>query len=106
MIDALKQRLHAKSATLLMGLETRLDRIMYYWLGFAALASAIRIATSPIHAVPDFATFAPYLLLILAPAVSLVLALRWFADGDTMPQPTLRLARVGNWRDATAGEAQ
>jgi hypothetical protein len=106
MIDALKQRLHAKSATLLLGLESRLDRIMYFWLGFAALASMVRIATSPIHAMPDFATFAPYLLLIFAPAVSMVLALRWFADGDHMPQPAMRLSRVGKWRDVTAGEAR
>ena len=49
MIDALKQRLHAKSAALLVTLETRLDRIMLGWLALAGLASALRIALSPIR---------------------------------------------------------
>ena len=106
MIDALKQRLHAKSAALLLSMESSLDRIMMCWLAFAALASAVRIATSPIHALPDFATFAPYLLLIFAPAVSLVLALRWFRNGDRMPQPATRLARVGKWRAVSQAEAR
>jgi hypothetical protein len=107
MIDALKHRLHAKSAALLLTLENRLDRIMLAWLGLAGLASAVRIAVSPIRAnVPDFATFAPYLLLVFAPAVSLVLALRWFADGERMRQPATRLARLGTWRGVSAGEAR
>ena len=107
MIDALKHRLHAKSAALLLSLENRLDRIMLAWLGLAGLASALRIATSPIRSsIPDFATFAPYLLLIFAPAVSMVLALRWFADGEHQPQPTTRLALLGSWRSVSSDEAR
>src|SRR3954469_5971660 len=99
MIDTLKHRLHAKSAALLLSLENRLDRIMLAWLGIAGLASAIRIAFSPIHTnVPDFATYAPYIMLVFAPAVSLVLALRWFADGEWTAQPQTRLAILGAWR--------
>lgn len=106
MIDALKQRLHAKSAALLLSLETRLDRIMLIWLGLAGIACAVRIAASPIRtSIPDFAIFAPYLLLVFAPAISMVLALRWFADTDRMPQPTMRLARLGAWRKLEAAEA-
>jgi len=105
MFDALKQRLHAKSAALLLTMESRLGRIMLTWLGFAALASAVRIATSPIHALPDFATFAPYLLLIFAPAVSMALALRWFANGERMPQPATRLSPFGSWRAIGQTEA-
>ena len=107
MIDALKQRMHAKSAVLLLSLETRLDRIMLFWLGIAGLASAIRIAASPVQAtVPDFATFAPYLLLVFAPAVSMLLALRWFANTDGMPQPATRLARLGRWRKVNSTQAR
>lgn len=106
MIDALKQRLHAKSAALLLTMESRLDRIMLFWLGFAALASAVRIATSPIRAVPDFATFAPYMLLIFAPAVSMVLALRWFSDGENMQQPATRLSRLGSWQAVGSSQAR
>jgi len=107
MIDALKQRLHAKSAALLLSMESRLDRIMVGWLTLAAVASGVRIATSPVDAaVSNPETFAPYLLLIFAPAVSLVLALRWFKDGDSMPQPATRLACVGKWRVVSRAEAK
>lgn len=107
MIDSLKQRLHAKSAAILLSLEHRLDRILLGWLAFAGLASVLRIATSPAGApLPDFATIAPYLLLVFAPVVSIVLALRWFAGGERLPQPTMRLARIGFWRTLPAGEAK
>ena len=107
MIKSLSQRLHAKSAALLLSVEARLDRIMLVWLGLAGVASAIRIAASPIYThVPDFATFAPYLLLVFAPAVSLLLALRWFANGEEMSQPTTRLAHLGSWRPLRADEAR
>ncbi len=107
MIDALKQRMHAKSAAILVSLEQRLDRILLGWLAFAGLASVLRIAASPASApVPDFATIAPYLLLIFAPVVSIALALRWFARGDQLPQPTIRLARLSSWRTIPAAEAR
>jgi hypothetical protein len=106
MIDALKQRLHAKSAALLLTMETQLERIMLAWLALAATASLVRIAVSPFRGgYPDFATIAPYLLLILAPAASMALALRWFANGESMPQPTTRLARLGSWRCVSPAEA-
>ena len=107
MIDALKQRLHAKSATILLSLEHRLDRILFGWLALAGLASALRIATSPTSAqMPDFATVAPYLLLVFAPVVSIALAMRWFADGESLPQPAIRLARLSSWRTLPAAEAR
>ena len=107
MIDALKHRLHAKSAALLMSLETRLDRIMLAWLALAGLASALRIAVSPNRgSVPDLATFAPYVLLVLAPIASILLAMRWFADGERQSQPDTRLARIGSWNSISADEAR
>ena len=107
MIDALKQRLHAKSAALLLSLETRLDRIMLGWLTLAGLASALRIATSPIPAgMPDLSVMAPYLLLVFAPVASMALALRWFANGERLEQPTTRLALLGSWRRLGAADAK
>jgi Protein of unknown function (DUF2569) len=107
MIDALKQRLHARSTALLLTMEAGLERIMLAWLAFAVAASALRVAVSPAHGgFPDFAALAPYVLLIFAPVVSMALALRWFAASDRLPQPVTRLARVGAWRQVSRYEAQ
>jgi len=106
MLTTISQRLHARSAALLLSLEARLDRIMLAWLALAGLASAVRIAASPVHSSgPDFSTLAPYLLLVFAPAVSMLLALRWFANGEQMSQPATRLALLGSWRPVSAGQA-
>ena len=106
--DRVSQVLHARSAVLLLSLENRLDRILQGWLLVAGLASAVRIATTPTwaasHGVLPIVT--PYLLLIIAPFASLVLALRWFRNGAAQPQPVTRLAIVGRWRAVSRAEAQ
>jgi hypothetical protein len=38
-------------------------------------------------------------VVIGAPLVSMALALRWFAGADRSPQPAVRLARIGRWRE-------
>ena len=106
MLSALKQRGLAKSAALLLSLENRLDRIMQCWLLVAGLATAVRIATSPAHGPIGVEGLLPYLLLIFAPFASMVLALRWFAEGERLPQPSTRLAVVGRWRSVTATKAR
>lgn len=105
MLEVMARKMHAKSAALLVSIESSLDRIMQCWLLLAGLAAAVRIAISPIPDGPEVATFAPYLLLIFAPFASMVLALRWFADGDQQPQPALRLARVSAWRPVERSDA-
>jgi hypothetical protein len=106
--ERVSQALHARSATLLLSLENRLDRIMQGWLLVAGLASAARIATTPPWAAANglIPVVTPYLLLILAPFASFVLALRWFREGHAQPQPATRLAIVGRWRSVTAAEAR
>lgn len=107
LIATLKQRMHATSASLLVSIEGGLGRIMHLWLLIAGLACAARIALSPMPiAAADFGTLAPYLLLIFAPLASMALALRWFADGDRQPQPAVRLARLGRWRDLSPAQAR
>ena len=98
MFDSMTRKMHAKSAALLVSIESSLDRIMIYWLLVAGLAAAARIWITPIPAGIEARTIAPYLLLIIAPFASMVLALRWFHDGDRLPQPIIRLARVSKWR--------
>lgn len=106
MISAVSNRLHAKSAALLLSIESSLPRIMTGWFVAAMLASILRIAVSPLHQAPEAGTLLPYLLLVTAPLLSMGLALHWFRDGDQLPQPVTRLARLGRWRSVSLDEAQ
>ena len=104
LFNTVSARLHARSTVLLGSLENRLSHILIGWMLLAALASAARIAVSPLAQL-DTTVLTPYLLLVLAPAASFVLALRWFADGHLLPQPERRLALVGRWQALPAAEA-
>ena len=98
MFDTMTRKLHAKSAALLVSIESSLEKIMLYWLLVAGLVAAARLWVTPIPTGIEAGTIAPYILLILAPIASMVLALRWFHDGDRLPQPAFRLARISKWR--------
>ena len=102
----INSRLHARAAAVLVQLQTRLDRIVLGWLLIAGLACAARIALSPIKAPLGFDVFLPYVLLVFAPVASMLLALRWFADGDSQSQPHFRLAIAGRWRTVDRSVAQ
>ena len=106
MLEAVRHRLHAKSAALLLSIENGLPRIMTGWFIGAIAASALRIAFSPLPVAPEMATMLPYLLLVTAPLVSMGLALKWFADGERLAQPSTRLAVLGRWRKVERAEAQ
>ena len=103
--ENIQRRLRAKSASLLLSIESGLPRIMTFWFALAILASAIRIVASPINAAPDLSTFLPYALLVGAPLVSMGLALIWFRNSEQLPQPATRLALVGRWRNISPEEA-
>jgi hypothetical protein len=91
---------------MLLTMESRLDRIMQLWLLIAGLACAVRIAFNPLRGTPDIGTLAPYMLLILAPFASMVLAIRWFEPEEGMTSPKIRLARIGRWRTLTPEDAR
>jgi hypothetical protein len=105
MIAAVSQKLHSRSVAILGTLEARLPRIMTLWFVAALMASALRIAFSPIQASIDTGTILPYMLLVTAPLVSMAFALIWFREGDRMPQPKARLAVIGRWRSIDRDEA-
>jgi hypothetical protein len=104
-VTAIRERLSAKSSAVLLQLQTRLDRIVLGWLLLAALACAARIALTPLKTPLGLDVVLPYLLLVLAPATSMVLALRWFRNGDRLPQPRTRLALLGRWQSVGRAEA-
>ena len=102
-----RKQMHARSTALLMTLEGGISRLMLGWLLLGLGACALRIAVSPWRGDgPGIATFLPYALVIGAPLLSLALALRWFAGADRWNQPTLRMARIGQWRAVGPAEAR
>src|SRR5262245_39772390 len=107
MFDQLSHKMTARSAALLLTIDNRLDRILKCWLLIAGLLAAARIAFSPHPSgSAGLTTFTSYLLLVVAPFASTVLALRWFRDGHRQAQPTIRLAQVGRWKTLTRLEAE
>jgi hypothetical protein len=106
MMTRIEQHFRSRSAVALMALETRLDRILQWWLVLAGFACAARIGFSPHpHGAAGIPTFATYMLVVVAPFASTLLALRWFRDGHLQPQPSTRLARFASWRGVSRGEA-
>ena len=107
MFDRLSHDMKTRSAALLLTIDNRLDRILQVWLLVAGLLSAARIALSPPPAgAPAFSTFASYMLLVVAPFASTLLALRWFRDGHQQAQPVTRLAQFGRWQAVNRTEAE
>jgi hypothetical protein len=99
--------MRARSAALLLTIDTRLGDILKWWLLLAGLAATARISFSPLTVpVASFSTFASYMMLVVAPFASTLLALRWFSDGHLQPQPAIRLARAGGWRSVSRHEAE
>lgn len=107
MTEAWAGRLKSRSVTALANLENGLDRIVIGWLLVAGLACGLRLFASALPLVAlSPGRLLPYALLVIAPAASLVLALRWFSDVESAQQPTTRLALVGQWRRIGRSEAQ
>jgi len=99
--------MQARSAALLSSMEAGLERMLVAWLLIAGLACAARMAAVPAPlAGVGLASVVLYVLVVLAPLVSVVLALRWFADADRHPQPATRLSVIGRWCSVSAGEAR
>jgi hypothetical protein len=106
MRQRIDQRLRGKAAAMLLSIEGSLDRMMMAWLLIAGLATAVRIAFNPLKGPIGLEGLLPLVLLVLAPFASMVLALRWFAEGDAQPQPRTRLAVLGKWRTVPGVEAK
>jgi len=107
MFDRVSQHLKSRSAALLLTIDNRLDRILQGWLLLAGLLSAARISFTPHpYGSPVLSTWVSYMLVVVAPFASTLLALRWFRDGHLQSQPVARLAQFGRWQSVSRFEAQ
>jgi hypothetical protein len=107
MFDQMSHRMRSRSTALLLAIDTRLHGILKYWLLVAGLLAALRIALSSGSAGANaLSTFSSYMLVVVAPFVSTLLALRWFRDGHRQGQPLFRLAQLGRWRNVSRIEAE
>jgi len=92
--------LTARSLALVCKLEVGLPRLMLIWVLFAGFACGLRVAFSatPILTPGDeLGNALPYLLLVVAPIVTVLLGLSAFPAAALHAQPTRRLAWVGRW---------
>jgi hypothetical protein len=107
MFKHVSRHLSNRSAVLLVTIDNRLDRILQWWLLLAGTASIARIALTP-RSLPisSVSTFTSYMLLVVAPFASTLLALRWFSNGHLQSQPRTRLACLGRWRAVSREEAE
>ena len=107
MINQISHHLHARSAALLATMHERLAQIFLGWMVLVTAACTARLASSPTQ-VRDLVdpTVGTYLLLVFAPIASALFALRWFKDDEVQPQPIIRFARMGRWRNVSLVEAQ
>ena len=106
--DRAADRLHARSVTLVARLDRDMRAIMLVWTGAASFACGLRIViTSPgAPLVHHLADLVPYILVVAAPVASLMLAFRWFHQGELFDQPRRSLARIGRWRTIELSSAR
>ncbi|WP_265569663.1 DUF2569 family protein [Sphingomicrobium nitratireducens] len=107
MIQTVTLTLQGRAAHLLSRLEVGLPRIMTVWLLLAMSACSLRVGLGVAgKGATGLTTAFPYILVTIAPLVSMGFALKWFAQGEEMQGPKTRLARYGHWRDVSLEEAR
>lgn len=109
MIQHMSNGLQRRSVVLVERLDAGHRQILFYWTVVASFACGVRLAAGSFSSLPvpsQIISGLPYVLIVGAPIVSVLLAFHWFRDADRMPQPAIRLARFGKWRQVTHTEAK
>lgn len=105
----LLEGLNARSMAFTRQLEDGLPRLMFWWIILASFACGLRVAfsaTPVVSMASHVAQLMPYVLVVGAPAVSMMLALRWFPRDAEFAQPETRLALWGRWQGIAPAHAK
>jgi hypothetical protein len=108
-VYAIARILHQRSVVLVDRLERSHRRLLLYWTCVASLACGVRLSAGAFPSLPwphQLAAALPYVLVVGAPIVSVLLAWHWFRNAERMKQPAIRLAWGGRWRGVTPAEAR
>jgi hypothetical protein len=108
-VNSIASELQRRSAAFVGSVDRGHRQLLAWWTIAASLACGVRLSTASFPSLPlqaQLASALPYVLVVGAPIVSFLLALRWFRDGDRMPQPRFRLARYGRWHNVRREEAR
>ncbi|MBW0144053.1 DUF2569 domain-containing protein [Sphingomicrobium clamense] len=99
--------LSARAGRLLAGLEGGLNKIMTIWLLLAMSACSMRVGLATMGGgETGVGTAFPYILVTVAPLLSISFALKWFADTDRMSARQVRFDPVGKWQAVSLDEAK
>ena len=108
-MNAIRSKLQSRSIAFVGGLERGHRQLLLWWTIAASLACGIRLSVESFASLPlqaQVISGLPYVLVVGAPIASFLLALRWFRDGDYMPQPRYRIALYGRWHNLRRHEAR
>ncbi|QLC22452.1 DUF2569 domain-containing protein [Parasphingopyxis sp. CP4] len=108
-MDRFSTNLYARSVELVSWLDLKHRSILLYWTIIASAACGVRLSVGDFAMLPatsQLVAAIPYILVVFAPIVSLLLAFHWFRDGERQPQPEFRLALFGSWKKVTSFEAR
>jgi hypothetical protein len=97
-VNKITSAFQQRSISIVHRLENGFPQLVTWWLVGATIACAFRLADSSVFglaAAQQLASALPYALVIAAPVVSAILALRWFEPSQV--QPRVRLCRLGRW---------
>lgn len=106
---SVSRALHRRTIVLVDRLERYHREILLFWTVLVSAACGLRLSFGPFDRLPldlQIASALPYLLVVGAPVVSVLLAWNWFRRGDRLPQPSFRLARTGRWRPVSLADAR
>jgi hypothetical protein len=93
--------IRSRSVGLIRYLDLRMDGLIAGWIALTVLAGAAKVLMAPVRPAgfgEAMLLMLPYLLIALAPIAGYRLTAGSFPRGLLSAQPSIRLARFGNWK--------